>query len=162
VDLATLRGPNLWAWSILGLLNGLLTTGAGSGGLIGGQPLWLMMLQGPFARPMGMNPGGPSGIPREVLMFGMPVLQLVGACACLGCWVFLYLFFMVRILPMLIPQAAPTGKSKDPRAVEWRRERQALSAAGFLRRSYQLLIIAAAMKLAPDVLTMLLPWLSQI
>jgi hypothetical protein len=166
-DAAGLRGPALWVWTVLLVLLSWLSAGsAGVSGMFGSDTtMWLMMMDrgGRF-----MGGGMSEGAMSAVIMLALPIAACVGMLAILGSWIFLYMYFMTHVLPLVLPAvagAAAKGKSgargRDPRASGWQQERQSRRGAGYLRRAYQLLIVGAAAKAAPTAIMAVLPWLGR-
>ena len=121
----------IWVWTVLiGLSGGLTYNSAGTlGDLIQMQ----MLGGGRFGA--GANPAGN----EWTLMVNLGA-SAVGMLAGVASWICLYMFFTLYVVPIALLGSAPVADDRRRRG-----------GVIFLRRSYQLLIVAVLAKVAPSL-----------
>ena len=121
----------IWVWTVLiGLSGGLTYNSAGSLG----ELIQMQMLGGGR-----FGAGGGAAGSEWSLMVNMGS-SAVGMLAGVGSWICLYMFFTLYVVPIALLGSAPVADD--------RRRRGGVT---FLRRAYQLLIVAVLAKVAPSL-----------
>ncbi len=150
------RVAALWIWTVFFGINGGLTYS-----FLGGEGSWSRFLMAAMGNPSygsiyGGFPyqrgGGPGNVFALEMMSWIQVgTHTLGILASVAAWLFLYLFFASWVVPaVLIGSPLPL---EPPR-----RRRAAL----YLSRTYQLLILAALARFAPEVLALVIPLLARL
>lgn len=134
----------LWIWTVFFGLNGSLSYSF----LAAIRDLTQIGL-------MGTGRGLPGSL-YVVPLYGLnstilPALFGAGLVASVGAWLSLYLYFVTFVLPVVFLQVA--GPHED---------RRLRLAAGYLNRTYQLLILAGLARATPEVLYLVLPALGNL
>lgn len=138
------RWAALWIWTVFfGLNSGLSYSFLGPA-----RDIVQTRTFGPGFRGGSFYPGG---LPVGLLEFAVPTSHLVGLLVSVAAWLFLYLYFVVYVLPVVF-----LGASAAPD------DRRVGLACNYLNRTYQLLLIAALARATPDLVLLLAPWLSRL
>ena len=124
----------VWVWTILIGINGGLSYHYTN---VLGE-----MFQGLYALGNVRRPGMP-GAPADWTFYVAPLSTSVGVLASIGSWLCLYWFFTFYAMPIVLFRSATMADDRRRRTSE-----------NFLKRSYQLLIVAGVARVAPSLIMM--------
>lgn len=132
------RLAGVWIWTVFFTLNGGLTYS-----LLG-------TLHGVVqinAQGGGWAGAGRFGFPDpRIIRIVLPTAYAVGLLASVASWLFLYLYFVMYVVPVSLLGVRPESQELRRRL-----------AAGWLNRTYQFLILAALARVTPDLYYVFIP-----
>lgn len=132
------RLAGVWIWTVFFTLNGGLTYS-----LLGTlrEVVQINALGG------GWGGAGRFGLPDpHILRLVMPTAYAVGLLASVASWLFLYLYFVMYVVPVSLLGVRPESQETRRRL-----------AAAWLNRTYQFLILAALARVTPDLYYVFMP-----